>query len=523
MNLSIKCIFLACLIFSSHLIYAQLNTEIIRSAVAENSYFLYTDSKQWKAIEKFYVVNNFQPAWLNKENTENAQILLDQLQSCADIGLKEDDYDPAFLKSFKNKTVPLKNTSDSVKTEIRLTGIALHFYNDILSGNITPAITYKVVNATVSSYDIPTLLSQYLYKKQLAKLYLGISPNLSETTILQQKIKWFIAITNIKDFTEIVITSDKVSATNFPLIKKLYQLGIIEESTYTLADSIILKKVKQAQKQFGLLADGKLRSTALAAFNVPIFERLQALNLSINYYRWLADYALNKSVIVVNIPAAYLKVYNQNKILLEMRVIVGKKSTPTPTLLSAVNEVVLYPYWHVPYSIATKEILPKLKRSPSVIDKENYQVLNKVGKIVNPYSVPWRSLSTKYFPYTIRQSTGCDNALGLLKFNFNSPGGVYLHDTPNKNFFSFNKRFLSHGCMRMENPTALGHLVLKNNQIAIDTLTQKGCLLNQAPIFVKVIDAMPVLVWYNPAGVDTAGNVLFFEDIYEKFNWRKKQ
>ena len=76
--------------------------------------------------------------------------------------------------------------------------------------------------------------------------------------------------------------------------------------------------------------------------------------------------------------------------------------------------------------------------------------------------------------------------------------------------------------MRMENPTALGHLVLKNNRIAIDTLTQKGCLLNQAPIFVRATDAMPVLVWYNPAGVDAAGNVLFFEDVYGKFNWRKK-
>ena len=206
-----------------------------------------------------------------------------------------------------------------------------------------------------------------------------------------------------------------------------------------------------------------------------------------------------------------------------MRVIVGKKSTPTPTLLSTVNEVVLYPYWHVPYSIATKEILPKLKRSARIIDDGNYQVLNAAGKIVDPYSVSWKLLSTKYFPYTIRQSTGCDNALGLLKLNFNSPAGVYLHDTPNKNFFSFNKRFMSHGCMRMENPTALGHLVLKNNTIAIDTLTQKGCLLNQSPIFVRATDAMPVLVWYNPAGIDTTGNVLYFEDVYGKFNWGRKE
>ena len=64
----------------------------------------------------------------------------------------------------------------------------------------------------------------------------------------------------------------------------------------------------------------------------------------------------------------------------------------------------------------------------------------------------------------------------------------------------------------------LGHLVLKNNVIAIDTLEQKGCLRNQSPITVKADEQMPVIVWYNPAGIDSTGRVLFFEDIYNKFN-----
>jgi murein L,D-transpeptidase YcbB/YkuD len=32
---------------------------------------------------------------------------------------------------------------------------------------------------------------------------------------------------------------------------------------------------------------------------------------------------------------------------------------------------------------------------------------------------------------------------------------------------------------------------------------------------------MPVIVWYNPAGIDSAGKVLFYEDVYEKFGWMK--
>lgn len=256
---------------------------------------------------------------------------------------------------------------------------------------------------------------------------------------------------------------------------------------------------------------------------MPLSARLQQLNISVNYYRWLHCLTQNQSVIVVNIPAAYLKVYKNDLPVLEMRMIVGKRSTPTPTLASTVNEVILYPYWHVPHSIAVKELLPVIKRNPGYIDAGNYQVLDRNGNIVNPYTISWHRLSAAYFPYLIRQSTGCDNALGLLKLNFYSPFGVYLHDTPGKNLFSMNKRYFSHGCMRMEKPMELGHLVLKNNAVAIDTLEQKGCLRNQSPVMVHADEHMPVIVWYNPAGTDAAGELCFYEDVYKKFDWLKSK
>jgi murein L,D-transpeptidase YcbB/YkuD len=201
--------------------------------------------------------------------------------------------------------------------------------------------------------------------------------------------------------------------------------------------------------------------------------------------------------------------------------IVGKKTTATPTLASTVKEVILYPYWHVPYKIATRELLPRIKRNPAYIDAGNYQVLNRSGQIVNHRAVNWRSYSTSYFPFIIRQSTGCDNSLGLLKLNFNNPFAVYLHDTPSKNLFMLNKRFFSHGCMRMERPMELGHLVLRHNAVAIDTLEQKGCLKNQAPVHVTADVEMPVVVWYNPAGIDASGHIVYYEDIYGKFEWSR--
>ncbi len=472
-------------------------------------------------VKEFYSRINYKTAWIQKENVANRTIFFNILKLSPGMGLRESDYQFNYIESFRNTTIRLQSKDDSLEAEVRITDAAIHFYNDITYGNTKPTLGYNGLNYIPGCRNIPALLAEYVSKKLLKLLITYLSPALPEITVMENKISWFHTVISDSNFSEAIITSNKLTGTNKPLISKLYQLGILNSVNNNLPDSILKQKVKEAQRQFSLLADGVLRSTIIHELNVSLSVRLQQLNLSVNYYRWLYCLIQNQSVIVVNISAAYLKLYRNSKIMLEMRMIVGKKSTPTPTLASTVNEVILYPYWHVPYSIATKELLPAIKRNPAYIDAGNYQVLNKTGKIVDPYSVNWHALSIKYFPYIIRQSTGCDNALGLLKLNFYNPFGIYLHDTPTKNLFMLNKRFLSHGCMRMEKPMELGHLVLKNNAIAIDTLEQKGCLRNQAPIIVHADEHMPVIVWYNPVGIDSTGRVLFYEDVYGKFNSMK--
>ncbi|HTM92436.1 MAG TPA: L,D-transpeptidase family protein, partial [Flavisolibacter sp.] len=132
------------------------------------------------------------------------------------------------------------------------------------------------------------------------------------------------------------------------------------------------------------------------------------------------------------------------------------------------------------------------------------------------YKIDWKSLSATYFPYHIRQSTGCDNALGIVKFEFYNPFTVYLHDTPNKGLFSFNKRYFSHGCMRVEKPVELAHLLLGRNRIAIDTLTAKGCLNQQAPKPVAVEKELPVMILYSTVWYNKEGEVRFYDDVYGK-------
>jgi hypothetical protein len=474
-------------------------------------------------IRDFYSRLNYTTAWIQKDNINNRNVFLNDLQSSTRLGLAENDYPVQYIENLNKGVVQLLNLNDSLEAEIRITDAAIHFYSDYAYGNKKPVFGYSEPDDPTGCRTLPFLLSGFIATNKLKLLLSELFPVLPEIVLLEQKIKWFNDVMADSSFEDIKIRSSTVSWDNKPLVSKLYQLGIIVFPGVKITDSLMKLKVKEAQQQFGQLADGVLRAVSLQELNIPLSIRMKQLNLSVNYYRWLYCLLQKRSVIVVNIPAAYLKVYRNNKVILEMRVIVGKPSTPTPTLTSTVREVILYPYWHVPISIATKELLPAIKRNPGYIDAGSYQVLNSSGKIMDPYSINWNAFSTGYFPYTIRQSTGCDNSLGLLKLNFYSPFGVYLHDTPKKNLFGQSRRYFSHGCMRMQKPLELGHLVLKNNPIAIDTLEQKGCLRNQSPITVKADEQMPVIVWYNPAGIDSTGRVLFYEDVYRKFDWMKRK
>ncbi|MGN6266705.1 MAG: L,D-transpeptidase family protein [Ginsengibacter sp.] len=508
-------------IFSSMIICAQVNSEIQQQYLSEKLNDKIPGVNFREEIKQFYALTHYQTAWIESKDTSRLAALLNHLSSAASWGLNEKDYQYDFVSAYKNGTYPLKNIEDSLKAELLFTDAAIHFYNDVAYGNITPPLGYTGIKYHPECSNIVAFLADDLFKNKFSLPNFNSVAAIAEITLIQNKISWMVSLMNKNEFKEIRITSKKTDAENRPLFQKLHQLGFLDSANENVSENRMEQKIQEAQLTFNLAVNGELSPQLIRELNVPLRVRLQQLNLSINYYRWLSCLAQKQQVIVVNIPAAYLKVYQGNKVLLEMRMVVGKPLTPTFTLASTVTEAILYPYWYVPLSIAVKELLPAIKRDRSLLNNSNYQVLNKAGKIVDPYSVNWNALSRNYFPYIIRQSTGCDNSLGLLKLNFYNPFGAYLHDTPSKELFKERRRFYSHGCMRMEKPMELGHLVLKNNQVAIDTLTEKGCLKNQSPIIVPADVKMPIVVWYNPAGIDSSGRVLFFEDVYKKFNWGK--
>jgi L,D-transpeptidase YcbB len=497
----------------------HLSSQPLQQKLAQfiNSSAFATVSLQFRhEVKTVYEKNGYKYCWLTGQLDPSLNSLRAFITETPALGLKPEDYQPAVFSRYQHASNAPVSERDSIMAELQYTDAALHFMHDVLTGNAAEQLSYNGQSYTPNCYDLPGLLHIYLTNGRFAHFLTDFEPKDPAYQAVKEQLNQFRLVMLSPNFTDTRITQTKVSRSNKSLLSRLYQLGFLESENQLLSDAQLKEKLKQAQNLFNLLSDGVLRKTTLEAVHVPLRVRVRELATTLNTLRWLQCIKQSKHIIVVNIPSANLLLYEHETLVLESRIIAGKKSTPTPTLSSTITEVILYPYWHVPYKIATQELLPRIKQDRGYLEAHQYQVLNGAGKVMNPAQINWRALSSRNFPYTIRQSTGCDNALGIIKLNFYNPFSVYLHDTPTKSLFAMNRRFFSHGCMRVEKAMEIGHYILKENSRAIDTLEEKGCINNQAPVIVPAEEKIPVFVLYHTAWIDAAGKVSFHEDVYDR-------
>lgn len=239
--------------------------------------------------------------------------------------------------------------------------------------------------------------------------------------------------------------------------------------------------------------------------------------IEVNLERWRREMIPYETrYAFVNIPSCMIHVVDKTDTILSSRVIVGKPDRRTPELTSVIECFTLYPYWHVPRRISVEEYLPVIQRDTSFITKNNFDVLDRKGKILDPAKIPWASYNKNNFPVTLRQREGTENALGLIKFTFDNPYEVFLHDTNAKRLFRNNYRALSHGCIRMEKAEAFAHYLLAGT-IHDKSPFIRNYLNNKIRIVVNVPEPMPIYIRYFTAEI--IGNKLqLYPDIYKNDN-----
>lgn len=278
----------------------------------------------------------------------------------------------------------------------------------------------------------------------------------------------------------------------------------------TLYDGAVVEGVRHFQRRHGLEADGTLGPRTLAALNVPVEARLNQIAVNLERWRWMPR-QLGRRHVSVNIPAAWLDLVEDGAVTLSMRVVVGDTRHPTPSMDSRMSSLVLNPPWSVPSSIVEKEILPKLRRDPDYLASNNLQIVGYPEDSPDSAGdgIDWNAIGKK-FP-RLRQSPGPDNALGQIKFNLANADDIYLHDTPNHRVFSRAYRALSHGCVRLDEPVALGEALMGAHwQGRLASNLGTGNPTRTVPLERSV----PVYLVYFTAWTDGAGEINFRDDLY---------
>ena len=282
-----------------------------------------------------------------------------------------------------------------------------------------------------------------------------------------------------------------------------------------LYDNSLISAVKAFQDRHHLEPDGLVGKTTIQAMNVPVGERINQIRVNLERTRWII-HDMPSSSIMIDIAGFKLYYYHESELVWRTKVMVGQPYNQTPVFRSTITYMVLNPTWTLPPDIVKNETIPKILTEKDHLNKQNIRVLTGEGKEVNPASIPWRHYLGKRLPYTLRQDSGPDNSLGLIKLIFPNPYHVYLHDTPSKSLFDRHQRAFSHGCIRVQNPLQLGKMLIANDpgnpttEPRFDQILATG---KTTTVFLK--QPLPIFLMYLTANVQD-GTVLFKPDLYNR-------
>ena len=187
--------------------------------------------------------------------------------------------------------------------------------------------------------------------------------------------------------------------------------------------------------------------------------------------------------------------------------------TETPEFSDEMTYMVVNPTWHIPNSIAIRDYLPKLQRDPMVLKRQNIRLLTRGGTEINPKLVDFRQYTPENFPFRIKQRPNDDNALGKVKFMFPNEFSIYLHDTPHKEYFARDVRAYSNGCIRVQKPDELAHLLL-TGQVPDPAAAFDGWLAAKTERTVTLARSIPIHIVYRTVFFAPDGSVRYRPDVY---------
>ena len=447
------------------------------------------------SVADFYAAHGFAPIW----TPARAKALRARLADA-----ERDGFDPA------DYFVPF-GLSDAA-AEVSLTEAALRYGRHATSGRVSPLSISRLMTSEPPKLDEAAFLQAIAETDDIAAVLDAASPQHPQFVALKAALGR--ALESRQD--------DRPAVGPGPTLKRGSQevrvavlrsrLGatVVRGEDPTLFDDTLDDAVRNFQRTHGLSPDGIVGPRTVGILDEGIGDDVNAALVSnMERWRWLPR-DLGAEHVIVNVPAYRVRVVSGGKTTYEGRVIVGDTGHPTPIFSDEIEHVVVNPYWNVPISIASKEMLAGIQANPSgYFARRGYEVVYN-GNVIDPGSLSWHQGMLNQV--RIRQKPGRGNALGAVKFMFPNKHAVYLHDTPGKNLFDRSQRALSHGCVRVDRPFEFADALLAHDANLSGNRLRR--LVGGDQRYLNLETPVPVHLTYFTREVRADGSVIRHADIY---------
>lgn len=441
---------------------------------------------------------------------------LQRLADAGDDGLNPADYPIDALIELRD-TVDPADAESAALAELFFTAFYVNYATDLKIGRLTPQKVDPKNYRNRKTVDVLAIMTGFSAQPEPDDFLDAFESHNPHYQALKKMLSLYRARAESVDWDMIAMGGDIKPGASDPRIPEIRERLMLTgdhpgggEENGDVYDPSTVLAVRSFQLRNGLEAKGLIGKQTILALNVPPADRARQIMLNMERWRWMPE-DLGDHHYMVNLAAFELSEVENHEIVDRMDVVVGAVASQTPEFSDELEYVDINPTWTVPYSIATGEMLPKLRRNPSAYAGEFEVFMN--GKLTSWNGINWNAYGKGNFPFTFRQKPGPKNALGKVKFMLPNPYNIYLHDTPAKDKFLATTRAFSHGCIRVSRPLDLAYHLVGDiagwTQERIDAAFASGKTTR-----VPLPDHIPIHMIYATAFEGDGGSIEFRPDIY---------
>jgi murein L,D-transpeptidase YcbB/YkuD len=446
--------------------------------------------------------------WISDSITfkNGGDTLIHYLLNSEQFGLPSPRYNAKRIAELFIEMDSLPSSSLLVELDILLTRGYVKLAKDLHNGLIRDRSYYTKLEIKQDTLNTIAFILDST-KSWMDKLA-DVQPHHKEYHLLQKSLAKFVATNELSEDIIVIPNFRKDSVAAYDKAKEvLIRLNYCQEST---VDSNLVLSVKKFQADNGLIPDGLIGKYTAKMLEYSTMDIYIQAAVNLEKWRWIENWG--DQYIFANIPEYMIKIYKGNELVRENRTVVGTLTNYTPEIDSKLERFIVNPEWFVPYSITSKELIPKMKKDPTYLSRNGYAMTN--GSDIS--SIDWANANPSTFSHKIKQTSGGYNALGKVKFIFKNSHSVYFHDTPSKSFFERDIRSYSHGCVRVQDPFEIARYIVNEEDNEFWKTNFDSIIQTSAKKTFTPKKEYPIHIAYFTSTGDSLGNLRTFVDIYNQ-------